>query len=137
MAPTAWCRRKAGKSKTEKRSRSKGPQSPRCRHSAITHQRSNRASNKAARSKASAGNARQPTENGNKAGNGKPVGSELKLGKEQQQACAQGVGQGKPARQTRPTGKAPTVPALPKPGAKPAIQGSKPAAKGAVPRPAR
>jgi hypothetical protein len=67
-----------GEAKAE-RSRSKGLKPALTRHSAITHQRSNGAGNKAARSdwcrKAPA-----TSRNGGKAGNGKPVGSQLQKG---------------------------------------------------------
>ncbi|BEE10164.1 hypothetical protein VAWG005_29750 [Aeromonas dhakensis] len=43
------------------------------RHSAITHQRSNGAGNKAARSEAGAANAPVASRSGGKAGNGKPA----------------------------------------------------------------
>ncbi|WP_017780663.1 YgiQ family radical SAM protein [Aeromonas dhakensis] len=82
-----------GEAKAE-RSRSKGLKPALTRHSAITHQRSNGSGNKAARSEAGAGNAPAASRNGGKAGNGKPVGSELKLGKGNGKPAAQG---GKPA----------------------------------------
>lgn len=81
-----------GEAKAE-RSRNKGLKPALTRHSAITHQRSNGA-NKGARSEAGAGNAPAASRNGGKAGNGKPVGSELKLGKGNGKSAAQG---GKPA----------------------------------------
>ncbi|MFM4907963.1 YgiQ family radical SAM protein [Aeromonas dhakensis] len=130
-----------GEAKAE-RSRSKGLKPALTRHSAITHQRSNGAGNKGARSEAGAANAPAASRNGGKAGNGKPVGSELKLGKGNGKPAAQSAGQsagkskltGKPAHK----GKAPTRAGSAKPGAKPATQGGKPAAKGnGAKRPAR
>ncbi|MFM4811075.1 YgiQ family radical SAM protein [Aeromonas dhakensis] len=114
-----------GEAKAE-RSRSKGLKPALTRHSAITHQRSNGAGNKAARSEAGAGNAPTASRNGGKAGNGKPVGSELKLGKGNGKPAAQGAGQS--AGKSKPThkGKTPTRAG----SAKPATQGGKPAAKG-------
>ncbi|RQM79744.1 YgiQ family radical SAM protein [Aeromonas dhakensis] len=126
-----------GKSGAE-RSRSKGLKPALTRHSAITHQRSNGAGNRAARSEADAGNAPAASRNGGKASNGKPVGSELKLGKGNGKPAAQSAGQS--AGKSKPThkGKAPTRAGSAKPGAKPATQGGKPAAKGnGAKRPAR
>ena len=132
-----------GEAKAE-RSRSKGLKPALTRHSAITHQRSNGAGNKAARSEAGAGNAPAASRNGGKAGNGKPVGAQLQKGAGNGKPAAQGAGQGtaegKPAGQGKPAhkGKAPTRAGSAKPGAKPAAQGGKPAAKGgAAKRPAR
>ncbi|MFQ2256622.1 YgiQ family radical SAM protein [Aeromonas dhakensis] len=126
-----------GKSGAE-RSRSKGLKPALTRHSAITHQRSNGAGNKAARSEAGAGNAPAASRNGGKAGNGKPVGSELKLGKGNGKPAAQGAGQSAGKSKPAHKGKAPTRAGSAKPGAKPATQGGKPAAKGnGAKRPAR
>ncbi|MGL6240672.1 YgiQ family radical SAM protein [Aeromonas dhakensis] len=126
-----------GEAKAE-RSRSKGLKPALTRHSAITHQRSNGVGNKGARSEAGAGNASAASKHGGKAGNGKPVGSELKLGKGNGKPAAQSAGQS--AGKSKPThkGKAPTRAGSAKPCAKPAIQGGKPAAKGnGAKRPAR
>lgn len=114
-----------GEAKAE-RSRSKGLRPALTRHSAITHQRSNGAGNKGARSEAGAANAPAASRNGGKAGNGKPVGSELKLGKGNGKPAAQSAGQS--AGKSKPThkGKTPTRAG----SAKPATQGGKPAAKG-------
>lgn len=126
-----------GKSGAE-RSRSKGLRPALTRHSAITHQRSNGAGNKGARSEAGAGNAPAASRNGGKAGNGKPVGSELKLGKGNGKPAAQGAGQSAGKSKPAHKGKAPTRAGSAKPGAKPATQGGKPAAKGnGAKRPAR
>ncbi|WP_421143109.1 YgiQ family radical SAM protein [Aeromonas dhakensis] len=122
-----------GEAKAE-RSRSKGLRPALTRHSAITHQRSNGAGNKGARSEAGAANAPAASRNGGKAGNGKPVGSELKLGKGNGKPAAQSAGQS--AGKSKPThkGKAPTRAG----SAKPATQGGKPVAKGnGAKRPAR
>ncbi|WP_323974977.1 YgiQ family radical SAM protein [Aeromonas hydrophila] len=136
-----------GEAKAE-RSRSKGLKPALTRHSAITHQRSNGAGNKATGGKgavaaASQGKARNDTpaaSKGGKAGNGKPVGSQLQKGsgngKSAAQGAGQGAGQGKAAGQGKPAqnGKAPSRAGT----AKPAAQGGKPAAKGgAAKRPAR
>ncbi|MFQ2341914.1 YgiQ family radical SAM protein [Aeromonas dhakensis] len=122
-----------GEAKAE-RSRSKGLKPALTRHSAITHQRSNGAGNKAARSEAGAGNAPAASRNGGKAGNGKPVGSELKLGKGNGKPAAQGAGQSAGKSKPAHKGKAPTRAG----SAKPATQGGKPAAKGnGAKRPAR
>ncbi|MFM5112777.1 YgiQ family radical SAM protein [Aeromonas hydrophila] len=126
-----------GEAKAE-RSRSKGLKPALTRHSAITHQRSNGAGNKAARSEAGAGNAPAASRNGGKAGNGKPVGSQLQKGSGNGKSAAQGVGQGasqgKPAGKPAHKGKAPTRAG----SAKPATQGGKPATKGnGAKRPAR
>lgn len=118
-----------GEAKAE-RSRSKGLKPALTRHSAITHQRSNGAGNKAARSEAGAGNAPAASRNGGKAGNGKPVGSELKLGKGNGKPAAQGAGQSAGKSKPAHKGKAPTRAGSAKPGAKPATQGGKSAAKG-------
>jgi hypothetical protein len=126
-----------GEAKAE-RSRNKGLKPALTRHSAIMHQRGNGAGNKAARSEAGAGNAPAASRNGGKAGNGKPVGSQLKKGAGNGKSAAQGAGQG--ASQGKPAhkGKAPTRAGSAKPGAKPATQGGKPAAKGnGAKRPAR
>ncbi|WP_429052150.1 YgiQ family radical SAM protein [Aeromonas rivipollensis] len=131
-----------GEAKAE-RSRSKGLKPALTRHSAITHQRSNGADSKAAGGKgagapaASQGKARSDTpaasKNG-KAGNGKPVGSQLSKGAGNGKPAAQGAGQGKPAGKPAHKGKAPTRAG----SAKPAAQGGKPAAKGnGAKRPAR
>ncbi|MBL0433843.1 YgiQ family radical SAM protein [Aeromonas hydrophila] len=133
-----------GEAKAE-RSRSKGLKPALTRHSAITHQRSNGAGNKAARSEAArseagAANAPAASRNGGKAGNGKPVGSQLQKGAGNGKPAAQGASQGKSAGQGKPAhkGKAPTRVGSAKPGAKPATQGGKPAAKGnGAKRPAR
>ncbi|MFE8729080.1 YgiQ family radical SAM protein [Aeromonas hydrophila] len=126
-----------GEAKAE-RSRSKGLKPALTRHSAITHQRSNGAGNKAARSEAGAGNAPAANKHGGKAGNGKPVGSQLSKGagngKSAAQGAGQGAAQGKPADKPTHKGKAPSRAGT----AKPAAQGGKPAAKGgAAKRPAR
>jgi len=122
-----------GEAKAE-RSRSKGLKPALTRHSAITHQRSNGAGNKAA----VAGNAPAAAKNG-KAGNGKPIGSQLSKGTGANgKPAAQGAAQGKPVGKPAHKGKAPTRAGSAKPGAKPATQGGKPAAKGgAAKRPAR
>ncbi|AHV36027.1 YgiQ family radical SAM protein [Aeromonas hydrophila YL17] len=118
-----------GEAKAE-RSRSKGLKPALTRHSAITHQRSNGAGNKAARSEAGAANAPAASRNGGKAGNGKPVGSQLQKGsgngKSATQGAGQGAAQGKPAGKPAHKGKTPTRAG----SAKPATQGGKPAAKG-------
>jgi hypothetical protein len=108
-----------GEAKAE-RSRSKGLKPALTRHSNIVHQRGNGA--------------------GNKAGNGKPVGTQLQKGSGNGKSAAQGASQGKPAGQGKPAhkGKAPTRAGSAKQGAKPATQGGKPAAKGnGAKRPAR
>jgi len=122
-----------GEAKAE-RSRNKGLKPALTRHSAITHQRSNGVGNKAA----VAGNAPAAAKNG-KAGNGKPIGSQLSKGAGANgKPAAQGTGQGKPAGKPSHKGKAPTRAGSAKPGAKPATQGGKPAAKGnGAKRPAR
>jgi len=128
-----------GEAKAE-RSRSKGLKPALTRHSAITHQRGNGAGNKAARSEAGAANVPAASKHGGKAGNGKPVGSQLQKGSGNGKPAAQGASQGKPAGQGKPAhkGKAPTRAGSAKPGAKPATQGGKPAAKGSgAKRPAR
>ncbi|MNG96426.1 hypothetical protein D3C79_554920 [compost metagenome] len=107
-----------GEAKAE-RSRSKGLKPALTRHSAITHQRSNGADSKAT---------------GGKAGNGKPVGSQLSKGPGNGKPASQGAGQGKPVGKPAHKGKAPTRAG----SAKPAAQGGKPAAKGnGAKRPAR
>lgn len=122
-----------GEAKAE-RSRSKGLRPALTRHSAITHQRSNGAGNKGARSEAGAANAPAASRNGGKAGNGKPVGSELKLGKGNGKPAAQGAGQSAGKSKPAHKGKTPTRAG----SAKPATQGGKPAAKGnGAKRPAR
>ncbi|WP_111909993.1 MULTISPECIES: YgiQ family radical SAM protein [Aeromonas] len=131
-----------GEAKAE-RSINKGLKPALTRHSAITHQRSNGAGNKATGGKgagaqgaaASQGKPRSDTpaaSKGGKAGNGKPVGSQLSKGAGNGKPAAQGAAQGKPAGQGKPAhkGKAPTRAGSAKPGAKPAVQGGKPAAKG-------
>ncbi|MGE6146808.1 YgiQ family radical SAM protein [Aeromonas media] len=138
-----------GEAKAE-RSRSKGLKPALTRHSAITHQRSNGAGNKATGGKgagaqgAAAGSQGKPRSDspaaskGGKAGNGKPVGSQLSKGAGNGKPAAQGVAQGKPAGKPAHKGKAPTRAGSAKPGAKPATQGGKPAAKGnGAKRPAR
>ncbi|QNF25205.1 YgiQ family radical SAM protein [Aeromonas hydrophila] len=132
-----------GEAKAE-RSRNKGLKPALTRHSAITHQRSNGAGNKAIGGKGSAagkgattqgsssaapqGNkgarSEAPAANkGGKAGNGKPVGSQFGKGTGASgKPSAQGAGQGQPAQ----NGKAPSRAGT----AKPAGQGGKPAAKG-------
>ncbi|MBO0407006.1 YgiQ family radical SAM protein [Aeromonas hydrophila] len=124
-----------GEAKAE-RSRSKGLKPALTRHSAITHQRSNGAGNKVARSEAGAGNAPAASRNGGKAGNGKPVGSGLKLGNGKPAGQGAGHSAGKNAGKGKPAhkGKAPTRAG----SAKPATQGGKPVAKGnGAKRPAR
>ncbi|CAJ1914072.1 hypothetical protein KOPIIPEJ_03963 [Aeromonas dhakensis] len=122
-----------GEAKAE-RSRSKGLKPALTRHSAITHQRSNGAGNKGARSEAGVAKAPTASRNGGKAGNGKPVGSELKLGKGNGKPAAQGAGQSAGKSKPAHKGKAPTRAG----SAKPATQGGKPAAKGnGAKRPAR
>ncbi len=126
-----------GEAKAE-RSRSKGLKPALTRHSAITHQRSNGAGNKAARSEAGAVNAPAASRNGGKAGNGKPVGSQLQKGSGNGKSAAQGAGQGtsqgKLAGKPAHKGKTPTRAG----SAKPATQGGKPATKGnGAKRPAR
>ncbi|WP_429039698.1 YgiQ family radical SAM protein [Aeromonas media] len=123
-----------GEAKAE-RSRSKGLKPALTRHSAITHQRSNGAGNKAARSEAGAGNAPAASRNGGKAGNGKPIGSQLSKGAGANgKPAAQGTGQGKPAGKPAHKGKAQTRAG----STKPVAQGGKPAAKGnGAKRPAR
>ncbi|MDM5092638.1 YgiQ family radical SAM protein [Aeromonas rivipollensis] len=137
-----------GEAKAE-RSINKGLKPALTRHSAITHQRSNGAGNKATGGKgagaqgaaASQGKPRSDTpaaSKGGKAGNGKPVGSQLSKGAGNGKPAAQGAAQGKPAGKPAHKGKAPTRAGSAKPGAKPATQGGKPAAKGnAAKRPAR
>ncbi|MFM5029344.1 YgiQ family radical SAM protein [Aeromonas rivipollensis] len=135
-----------GEAKAE-RSINKGLKPALTRHSAITHQRSNGAGNKATGGKgagapaASQGKARSDTpaaSKGGKAGNGKPVGSQLSKGAGNGKPAAQGAPQGKPAGKPAHKGKAPTRAGSAKPGAKPATQGGKPAAKGnGAKRPAR
>lgn len=137
-----------GEAKAE-RSINKGLKPALTRHSAITHQRSNGSGNKATGGKgagaqgaaASQGKPRSDTtaaSKGGKAGNGKPVGSQLSKGAGNGKPAAQGAAQGKPAGKPAHKGKAPTRAGSAKPGAKPATQGGKPAAKGgAAKRPAR
>ena len=137
-----------GEAKAE-RSINKGLKPALTRHSAITHQRSNGAGNKATGGKgagaqgaaASQGKPRSDTpaaSKGGKAGNGKPVGSQLSKGAGNGKPAAQGAAQGKPAGKPAHKGKAPTRAGSAKPGAKPAVQGGKPAAKGnGAKRPAR
>jgi len=146
-----------GEAKAE-RSLNKGLKPALTRHSAITHQRSNGAGNKAtggqsngrgnsaARSEAGAANAPAASRNGSKAANGKPVGSQLQKGSGNGKPSSQGTGQGagqsagksKPAGKPAHKGKAPTRAGSAKPGAKPATQGGKPAVKGSgAKRPAR
>ncbi|MFM5163096.1 YgiQ family radical SAM protein [Aeromonas rivipollensis] len=129
-----------GEAKAE-RSINKGLKPALTRHSAITHQRSNGAGNKATGGKgagaqgaaASQGKPRSDTpaaSKGGKAGNGKPVGSQLSKGAGNGKPAAQGVAQGKPAGKPAHKGKAPTRAGSAKPGAKSATHGGKPAAKG-------
>lgn len=138
-----------GEAKAE-RSRSKGLKPALTRHSAITHQRSNGAGNKATGGKgagaqgAAAGSQGKPRSDtpaaskGGKAGNGKPVGSQLSKGAGNGKPAVQGAAQGNPAGKPTHKGKAPTRAGSAKPGAKPATQGGKPAAKGnGAKRPAR
>ncbi|WP_429099667.1 YgiQ family radical SAM protein [Aeromonas rivipollensis] len=137
-----------GEAKAE-RSINKGLKPALTRHSAITHQRSNGAGNKATGGKgagaqgaaASQGKPRSDTpaaSKGGKAGNGKPVGSQLSKGAGNGKPAAQGAAQGKPAGKPAHKGKAPTRAGSAKPGAKPAILGGKPVAKGnGAKRPAR
>ncbi|MGL5813823.1 MAG: YgiQ family radical SAM protein [Aeromonas sp.] len=142
-----------GEAKAE-RSRNKGLKPALTRHSNIVHQRGNGAGNKAAggqsngrgnstaRSEAGATNTPTASRNGGKAGNGKPVGSQLQKGagngKPAAQGAGQGAAQGKPAGKSAHKGKAPTRAGSAKPGANPATQGGKPAAKGnGAKRPAR
>ncbi|MDM5126334.1 YgiQ family radical SAM protein [Aeromonas salmonicida] len=136
-----------GEAKAE-RSINKGLKPALTRHSNIVHQRGNGAGNKAAGGKgagaqgavASQGKPRSDTpaaSKGGKAGNGKPVGSQLPKGAGANgKPASQGTGQGKPAGQGKPVhkGKAPTRAG----SAQPAAQGGKPAAKGSgAKRPAR
>ncbi|WP_447835676.1 YgiQ family radical SAM protein [Aeromonas salmonicida] len=139
-----------GEAKAE-RSINKGLKPALTRHSAITHQRSNGAGKGASAGKgtgaqgaaaaASQGKPRSDppaASKGGKAGNGKPVGSQLSKGAGNGKPAAQGAGQGKPAGKPAHKGKATTRAGSAKPGAKPAAQGGKPAAKGgAAKRPAR
>ncbi|WP_429166069.1 YgiQ family radical SAM protein [Aeromonas rivipollensis] len=137
-----------GEAKAE-RSINKGLKPALTRHSAITHQRSNGAGNKATGGKgagaqgaaAAQGKPRSDTpaaSKGGKAGNGKPVGSQLSKGAGNGKPAAQGAAQGKPAGKPAHKGKAPTRAGTAKPGAKPATQGGKPVAKGnGAKRPAR
>ncbi|WP_404836010.1 YgiQ family radical SAM protein [Aeromonas media] len=137
-----------GEAKAE-RSINKGLKPALTRHSAITHQRSNGAGKGASAGKgagvqgaaASQGKPRSDTpaaSKGGKAGNGKPVGSQLSKGAGNGKPAAQGAAQGKPAGKPAHKGKAPTRAGSAKPGAKAVAQGGKPAAKGgAAKRPAR
>ncbi|WP_429145482.1 YgiQ family radical SAM protein [Aeromonas rivipollensis] len=137
-----------GEAKAE-RSINKGLKPALTRHSAITHQRSNGAGKGASAGKgagaqgaaAAQGKPRSDTpaaSKGGKAGNGKPVGSQLSKGAGNGKPVSQGTGQGKPAGKPAHKGKAPTRAGSVKPGAKPAVQGGKPAAKGnSAKRPAR
>ena len=137
-----------GEAKAE-RSINKGLKPALTRHSAITHQRSNGAGNKATGGKgagaqgaaAAQGKPRSDTpaaSKGGKAGNGKPVGSQLSKGAGNGKPAAQGAAQGKPAGKPAHKSKAPTRAGSVKPGAKPAVQGGKPATKGnGAKRPAR
>lgn len=125
------------------RSINKGLKPALTRHSNIVHQRGNGAGNKAAGGKsavaaASQSKARNDTpaaSKGGKAGNGKPVGSQLSKGAGANgKPASQGAGQGKPVHK----GKTPTRAGTANPGAKSASQGGKPAAKGnGAKRPAR
>ncbi|HDX8378981.1 TPA: YgiQ family radical SAM protein [Aeromonas salmonicida] len=137
-----------GEAKAE-RSRNKGLQPALTRHSAITHQRSNGVGKGASTGKgtgaqgaaASQGKPRSDTpaaSKGGKAGNGKPVGSQLSKGAGNGKPAAQGAAQGKPTGKPAHKGKASTRAGSAKPSAKPATQGGKPAAKGnGAKRPAR
>ncbi|MGE6109780.1 YgiQ family radical SAM protein [Aeromonas sobria] len=137
-----------GEAKAE-RSINKGLKPALTRHSAITHQRSNGAGKGASAGKgtgaqgaaASQGKPRSDTpaaSKGGKAGNGKPVGSQLSKGAGNGKPAVQGAAQGKPAGKPAHKGKAPTRAGSAKPGAKPGTQGGKPAAKGnGAKRPAR
>ncbi|MFQ2173422.1 YgiQ family radical SAM protein [Aeromonas rivipollensis] len=129
-----------GEAKAE-RSINKGLKPALTRHSAITHQRSNGAGKGASAGKgagaqgaaAAQGKPRSDTpaaSKGGKAGNGKPVGSQLSKGAGNGKPAVQGAAQGKPAGKPAHKGKAPTRAGSAKPGAKPATQGGKPAAKG-------
>ena len=129
-----------GEAKAE-RSINKGLKPALTRHSAITHQRSNGAGKGASAGKgagaqgaaASQGKPRSDTpaaSKGGKAGNGKPVGSQLSKGAGNGKPAAQGAAQGKPAGKSAHKGKAPTRAGSAKPGAKSATHGGKPAAKG-------
>ncbi|MNJ23493.1 hypothetical protein D3C77_178810 [compost metagenome] len=129
-----------GEAKAE-RSINKGLKPALTRHSNIVHQRGNGAGNKATGGKgagaqgaaAAQGKPRSDTpaaSKGGKAGNGKPVGSQLSKGAGNGKPAAQGAAQGKPAGKPTHKGKAPTRAGSAKPGAKPATQGGKPAAKG-------
>ncbi|MGL4507719.1 MAG: DUF3362 domain-containing protein, partial [Aeromonas sobria] len=83
----------------------------------------------AARSEAGAANAPAASKHGGKAGNGKPVGSQLQKGAGNGKPAApdaKPTGQGKPAHK----GKAPTRAGSVKPGTKPATPSGKPAANG-------
>ncbi|MFM1646710.1 YgiQ family radical SAM protein [Aeromonas salmonicida] len=131
------------------RSINKGLKPALTRHSAITHQRSNGAGNKATGGKgagaqgaaASQGKPRSDTpaaSKGGKAGNGKPVGGQLQKGAGIGKPAAQGASQGKPAGKPAHKGKTPTRSGTANPGAKSAAQGGKHAAKGnGAKRPAR
>ncbi|MGL5069648.1 MAG: YgiQ family radical SAM protein [Aeromonas salmonicida] len=128
------------------RSINKGLKPALTRHSNIVHQRGNGAGKGASAGKgavaaASQGKARNDTpaaSKGGKAGNGKPVGSQLSKGAGNGKPAAQGAGQGKPAGKPAHKSKAPTRAGSAKPGAKPATQGGKPTAKGnGAKRPAR
>lgn len=133
-----------GEAKAE-RSINKGLKPALTRHSAITHQRSNGVGKGASAGKgagaqgaaAAQGKPRSDTpaaSKGGKAGNGKPVGSQLSKGAGNGKPAAQGAAQGKPAGKPAHKGKAPTRAG----SAKPAAQGGKPAAKGnGAKRPAR
>lgn len=133
-----------GEAKAE-RSINKGLKPALTRHSNIVHQRGNGAGNKAtggkgagAQGAAAQGKPRSDTpaaSKGGKAGNGKPVGSQLSKGAGANgKPAAQGAGQGKPAGKPAHKGKTPTRAG----SAKPATQGGKPAAKGnGAKRPAR
>ncbi|WP_262111004.1 YgiQ family radical SAM protein [Aeromonas sp. Marseille-Q5825] len=137
-----------GEAKAE-RSINKGLKPALTRHSNIVHQRGNGAGNKATGGKgagaqgaaAAQGKPRSDTpaaSKGGKAGNGKPVGSQLSKGAGNGKPAAQGAAQGKPAGKPAHKGKAPTRAGSVKPGAKPAVQGGKPATKGnGAKRPAR
>ena len=70
---------------------------------------------------------------GGKAGNGKPVGSQLQKGAGNGKSSSQGTGQSAGKSKPAHKGKAPTRAGSAKPGAKPATQGGKPAAKAEQP----
>ncbi len=115
--PPRTCISSSARAHKVERSRSKGLKPALTRHSAITHQRSNGVGNKATRSEAGAANAPAASRNGGKAGNGKPVGSELKLGKGNGKPAAQGAGQS--AGKSKPAHKGKARPAQAQPSRAP------------------